>query len=212
MRSVAAYGIADERHDFVAQHGNPHGRARALHGHDVQLHVVDAVVFPRVREPLARPRAQDDVQRFVEPLALRGGLDAEAGVLVAQVSRADAEVEASVRQDVDHRVVLGRPQRVIERQDDHPGPETDPARALRCRRHPHGRARDGAVLVKVMLGDPEGVESEGIGRFGLFEELAVEAIHRARQLVRVVVDDGEDPDLHRRQSMRSPRPRATMPE
>jgi hypothetical protein len=80
------------------------------------------VVAALVREALARPRAEQHLERLLEACALLRRVEVEARVLVLEIARAHSEVEAAAREHVDHRVVLGGAQRVVERQHDHAEP------------------------------------------------------------------------------------------
>ena len=71
---------------------------------------------------------------------------------------------------------------MVEGQHDHAGAEPDAPRPLRRRAEEHGRPRDAAVLVEVVLGDPEGVEAPLLGGLRLLEQLGVELAGGAAEL------------------------------
>ena len=64
---------------------------------------------------LARPEADDDLEELVEARAAPGEIDAEGRGLAAAVADSEAEIEATVRKDVEQRAVLGKADRMIER-------------------------------------------------------------------------------------------------
>ena len=55
-----------------------------------------------------------DLQRFVEALLGRGGIDAEERRFVGRGAAADAELEPAAAHDVEHADLLDQPQRMIE--------------------------------------------------------------------------------------------------
>jgi hypothetical protein len=114
-------------------------------------------------EPLPRPRAQHDLQRLLEALAILDLGHAVALELDRPVATAHADVEPASAEDVDHGQLLGEPDGVVEGEDGGGQPD---AHALR----PHGRGRGQdrrrdrqAVLDEVVLGQPDAVEPQLLG-------------------------------------------------
>ena len=80
-------------------------------------------------EPVLRPRQAQDVDDLLEPLTAALLLHPEHAVFVLGPSQAEPQREATVRDVVHHRGVLGEPQRVVERRQHDGGPQLQPFRA-----------------------------------------------------------------------------------
>ncbi len=93
---------------------------------------------------------------------------------------------------------------MVEGQHHHARAEADAARALGGGGQEHRRARDGAVLVEVMLGHPEGVEAPLVRGLGLLEQLRVEVSGGAPKLRGIVIDDREEAEAHQGAAPSSP--------
>ena len=124
-----------------------------------------------VLERLAAPGELEDLDDLAVAGLARLGVDAETAELAGLVAAADAEVEPSTREDVDHGGVLGQTQRVVERQDHDGGADADAARGLGGRGRHQQRAAEQAVAREVVLGEPGRVEAEGVGQLDLLERL-----------------------------------------
>ncbi len=121
-----------------------------------------------------------------------------------EVARSHPEIEPPGGEHVDHGVVLGHAQRMVERQHDDAGAEPDAARALSRRGEEDGRARNSAVLVKVVLRHPEGIESPLVSGLRLLQHLGVELRGRPAELGRVVVHHREEAEPHQPAAPSSP--------
>ena len=76
---------------------------------------------PVVGEPLAGQRRAQDLHTVVQPGGAAGLVDAVAGEVRWVHAPADAAVDPAAAEQVQGRDVLGDPQRVGQRQQDHPG-------------------------------------------------------------------------------------------
>ncbi len=114
------------------------------------------------RQWRARERLLEPFQRCGEARLARVGIDPEGRERIRVGAAAAApERHAPVRQHVEHRRVLGEPQRILERQRDEPGAELDAPRALRDGLEQHQRRGQPTVFgAEVMLGDEAGAEAE----------------------------------------------------
>src|SRR2546427_11029587 len=83
----------------------PEGRVRLLARLGQDADVAYAVDLALERHALLGPRAADDLQALVEPLARPLHRDAEAAELVGLVAAPEAELEPPAREDVDHRPI-----------------------------------------------------------------------------------------------------------
>ena len=152
-------------------------------------HVVETVALAVETELLASEAMAQHLDAFVgQRHAARDG-QAESAELVRRVAHADANLDAAVADIVEHSEVLGQPDWVVERQ------QADVARkphALGTRgdraRHGHPR-RQVAVIEKVMLGEPDEIESESVEHDHLVHDRGVQARHvqaRFRRVTEIV--------------------------
>jgi hypothetical protein len=105
---------------------------------------------------------------------------------------ADAEVEAPLRQVVEHGGLGGQPQRVMEGQRVDVVAEAHPARALYGRGDHQIGAGQQRVVGEVVLGEPALVEAERLGQRDLIQHLGVGLRHGAPPLAVV-----EESEIHR---------------
>ena len=80
----------------------------------------------------------------------------------------DADFQAAAAHQVEHRGVLGHPDRQLQRQGDDAGAEAD-ARGLRgdLRQEDERRRQAAFVFVEMVLGDPGGIEAAALGMHDL---------------------------------------------
>jgi len=123
---------------------------------------------------------------------------------VLQVARADAEHQPPAGELVEHGVLLGNHQRMVERQHAHRHAELDPARPRRGRRQQDRRRGHHAVLVEMMLRHEERRVAERVGQRDLVQELRVPVGDRGRS-VRVMIGDREDAEPHEHRPYRRAR-------
>jgi hypothetical protein len=116
-------------------------------------------------------RLEDDLHLLLEELAIARliakrrpeGLD-----LARVVAAADAEGDATARQRVDHREILGQPQRMPHRRDVEAAAEPEPVRLVcEVERH-HQDVRDALVplALEVVLGEPERIVPRAVEQAG----------------------------------------------
>jgi hypothetical protein len=194
-REDAVLLLADMVGAFARQHRDVHRRHAAFVRQHIEHDLVTRGELPLVGKRLAGHQALDDIEVLVEAVALLPGILAIADELVRQVPGADAEHETSAAHHVDHRVGLGDAPRVVEGEDRDRGPEADALGALRKRGQHHRRIGHHAVLVEMVLGAKERVETQALGELAGADHLVVELRHRARK-ARVVVVDRKDRVAH----------------
>ena len=137
----------------------------------------------------------DHGERLVEALLALFELHAEAQELVRLVAAPEAELEPPAAQAVDHRRLLHDADRmVLERQDDHAGAQTDPARLAGGRRGHEEAVRHERVAGEVVLGEPAGPVPELVHEAHLGELLLVALL--ARLALPPVAED-EMGEVHR---------------
>ena len=140
-----------------------------------------------------------DAQALFPHRALLLGVDHEAAELGFRRRLTGAEVDATVRDEVERRDALGDARRMVERRRRLHDAVTEPdvLRALRRRREEHlGRARVRVLLEEVVLDLPHVVDAELVGELDLLERVLEQLVlgvvgPRPRQLVLV-----EDAELH----------------
>jgi hypothetical protein len=94
----------------------------------------------------------------------------EGGEGARGAARGDAQLDAPAADPVQHRRILGRTQRVVDRQGDHAGGQGDVPGALGGGgEQDQGRGQAALVLAEVVLGEPRGGEPEAVGRLDLLE-------------------------------------------
>ncbi len=191
---------------------HPKRRVRLLHrlGNDVprrHLHVlaVDA------GERHFGHAADGDLEPLLPHLAFEHRVDVEPAELGFGGRLAGAELDATVRHEVEHGDAFGNACRVVERgRRLHDAvAEPDVRRPLRARGEEHlGRARVAVLLEEVVLDFPHDVEAQLVSQLDLIERVVDELLlavlrPRPRQLVLV-----EDAEFHERsvlaQSVKSP--------
>ena len=104
----------------------------------------------------------------------------EAGESRRRAAGAESQLEASVRDQVEHRRVFGDPDRLVERQSHDASAKTNSRRARRDMREKHKRGGKTAfVPVKVMLSDPGRVEAVSLRVNDLLRQRADTALPRS---------------------------------
>ena len=166
----------DEEHHPAAQLAN-HRRGIRRHRDAVQAVLEGAlgarpdlganllVVRPVAFHVARAQRLEDHFRRLVEAVARLIHVDAEGPVLHPRQAAAQPQDEPPVGQRVEHRHLLGHPQRIVPRQDHGGGAKMDFAGAPgQVSEHLEvvGQHRVG---VEVMLGAPDGIEAQRLGEF-----------------------------------------------
>src|SRR5712691_3941540 len=137
----------------------------------------DVVVMPPFavigKPALAGPRLADHRDRLVEA---RGRLllrDAEAGELIGAIALADAEIEPSVRQEVEGRRLFRDQRRIVPGQHDNRGAEADPLGAGGEVGEQVERGGDLAEPGEMMLDQEHAGKPELLGGHHVFDEIVV---------------------------------------
>ena len=152
---------------------NPYRRMRPLQrlGHDVarrHAHVLSDMAGER----RLGHAAQRDAHAFLPHRPLVGRVDAERVELRRGRALAGAELDASVREDVEGRDPLRHPSRMVDRRKgvDDAVSEADPLGALRRGGEEQLRgARVRVLLEEVVLDDPHAVDPDPVGELDLLE-------------------------------------------
>src|ERR1700722_2667029 len=103
----------------------------------------------------------DGFERTAESLCAR---DAEAFEFLGTVAETNPETQPAARDYTDEPRALGQLQRMIERRQQNVGADGDAGRSRRdsrSRRHQRGQV---TVVGEMMLGEPDGIEAEPLGR------------------------------------------------
>ena len=120
----------------------------------------------------AVPGAQNDVERFVEDGSRLVDGDAEHAVLRELVASPHPDVDAPRGDMVEQGHALDEAQRVREGQVDDGGPDPHATGARRQVARQQECISGQAIGREVLLGNPDIVEAEGLGKLGAFELLA----------------------------------------
>ena len=145
-----------------------------------------------VAEALRREALLENVQHLLEHLAR--GLDIDVVVIELEGRHAapDADVEAAVRQMVEHRDFLDQAERGIERQQIGERPEADGLGHLRDGGEIDARHRDHVERRRMVLGHVIGGEAQLVGERHIFEAL----VELPGQREVVAVDVVEQAEFH----------------
>jgi hypothetical protein len=128
-----------------------------------------------VRELLARPRAEHDVERLLEDRARLVDRHPEDAVLRELVAAPDADVDPPAGHVVEERDALGEAQRVREGQVDDRGADPDAGSTCGDVTGEEERVSREAVRREVLLGDPHVVEADRLGELRARELLGDDA-------------------------------------
>ena len=117
----------------VAPPAHPDRHAAGLHrlGHRVDR--LEAQLRRREGRALLAPERLADLERVVEQAAARAEVETGRFVLLALPADADAEVDATVREDVEGGQLLGEHDRPPQRREQDVGAESNPIRLRRDR-------------------------------------------------------------------------------
>ena len=117
-----------------------------------------------VIDALALQQLQHQRQRLLLEIAPAVEIDSKAVELVFAVTRAQAEREAPVAENIDECRILGNAQRVGERQRHHGGADLDAAGQRReIARVDEHVGHDAVFIAEMMFGDPRVVVAELVG-------------------------------------------------
>ena len=93
-----------------------------------------------------------------------------------RVAHADAHLDPAAADVVEHREVLGEPDRMVERQQADIAGEAHLLRARRHRRGDGNPRRQVAVVDEVMLGEPDEIEPEPVEPGDLIHDRGIELL------------------------------------
>src|SRR5207245_2146090 len=108
-------------------------------------------------ESLAGPGPLENLHRLQGPSETVLARYLEAIELFRPVTHPDSEPQPAVGNDVDGGSILGQPQRMIERCEQHVGPDRYPLRACRDRRERRHDRREVTVVGEMMFRHPDRV-------------------------------------------------------
>ena len=173
--------------------GDPQRRAARLHVARRDLHVLEIVALALEAELLAGEGALQHLDSLVGQRHAARDRHAEAAELVRRVAHADAHLDPAAADIVEHREILGEPDRMVERQQADIARE---AHMLGPRRHRRGDGnprRQVAVVDEVMLGEPDEIEAEPVEPSDLIHDRGIERLMGKAGLRRIaeVVGDAE---------------------
>src|SRR6266851_340278 len=158
---------------------------------------LDPEMLAAMVDALAAEHVHEQRQRLLLDVAPRLEIDAEAVEFVLAITRAEAEGEAPVAEDVDEGGVLGDAQRIGERQRHHRGADPD---ALGQRREisrvDEDIRHDAVLTAEVMLGDPRGVEADLVGAQDFARHAGVHVAMRIGLDVRIGMGREENAEFH----------------
>src|SRR5215470_15145393 len=182
---------------LLAEHaGDPHARMRLLQRHRPRVdHAMLVVCALPAEGARLRPRADDQVVRFLETLAVEGGVDAGGELLLAAPAH-EARDEAPAGDHVDHGQLLGEPygvlgegQRVAEENQLHLLGHRGEDRGEHVALGLHAERR------VVVLVQHDAVEAHLLGELVVLDVLVVEAAPRHRIEVLVGEHEGGRPEV-----------------
>jgi hypothetical protein len=131
----------------------------------------------------------------------------EGLVVLQRAAAADPDVEPAAAHHVQHGQLLGQVHRVMQRQQAHAHAEAQGGRAGRDERCEDWRGGAEAVVVEMVLGDPDGLVTERLGCQHLLEAGVVDSL-LAPPLV--PLHEEEQPEFHR--TKKRVQPRETNPD
>jgi hypothetical protein len=153
------------------------------------LDTVKTPVAPLVLEDLRAPCEACDLDESLGPADPLGTRDAERVELRRPVAKSEAKLKPPAAQLVDHRGVLGEPDRVLKRREDDRSSDADRDRPRSdCGEHWEER-RQVAIVSDMVLREPDGLEAKRLRPLDLLEILAVDDVVRpvpARRVAEVV--------------------------
>jgi hypothetical protein len=151
-----------------------------------------AVVRSLVLEDLAGQALQDDLQHLLVDLLGLQVMEIEERHLVRHDPPPHAEVESAAREMVEHAHLLDEPQRVVEGEAVHAGPEADAPRALAGGGEEDAGDGRQTERRRVVLGEVVRVEAGGVVLLEQAQPALVVLVHRHVAPVEMV----EDPEVH----------------
>jgi len=173
--------------------GLEQGRIGLLHGLGEHPEVIDVGVLAVVGEAFLGPCLDDDIDGFLEPFAAGVDVDAHAVELLLLITSADAEVDASVADHIQHGHFLGHQDGIVQGQDDDRSADADVFGASGDGAEERPDAAEQAVAGETVLAQPRLIKAGFVGEGNLLQSV-VEGL--GRREVFMVGNDGEDSELH----------------
>jgi hypothetical protein len=136
---------------------------RLLHGARPHVQALGRVEAPREIERLPAPALLHERDALLDALPAVAPVRLKRLIVLERAAAPDTYVEASAADDVQHRELLGQVHRMMERQqaDAHAQSERrGVGRHVRCQDR---RRRAEAIVVEVVLGNPDGVIAPRLG-------------------------------------------------
>src|SRR5438270_450596 len=154
--------------------GDPDRRMRLLHDPRHEVDVLEIPVLALGRDSLLAPQASNHADRLLEALPAlrhRHAIDLE---LLRQESAAEAGVQATLAQVIEHRELAAEVRRMVKRRDHRAGDEADALGARRHRRQEHaGIRRMPAIVVERVLDRLNRAVAENVGALGDAQALLI---------------------------------------
>ncbi len=144
-------------------------------------------------EGLAAPALPHQRDAFIHAHAGIAALRLEGLIVLQGPAAADADVEAAAAHHVEHGELLGEVHRMVQGQQAHPHAQAQGGRARGDVRGQHRRRRAEAVVVEVVLGEPDRAIAERLGGEHLLQGGFVDRLLAPRL---VPLHEKEQPELH----------------
>ena len=129
------------------------------------------------REPLAAPTLADDVDGLLGARRSLGNRNAERVEVLRLVADSDAQHQATLGGQVDHRAVFGHVYRMVERHEQHAGADLDPLGLHADQPGQQQRIGQIAVLLLMVFGQEAAVPAAGLRGLGLGRQFVDHARH-----------------------------------
>ena len=138
-------------------------RMRLLERARIDRGTLDRIEVAVMLELDVRPGSAHEVEAFLEPRSQLVEVHPELLDLLEVDAAADADLEPPVREDVEHRALLGEPERLVEGHDVDHRADPDSLSVRRKRRHHQVRRGQQVVRGEVVLGKEDRIEPEPLG-------------------------------------------------
>ena len=171
-RAQAVAALAGSGEALRAERGQVDAGSGLLHGLGRHPDAREPEVLPLVAELVLGEALPDHLERLVGPPERLLRVEPEHRALTRHRPGADDQLQAPAGQDVHGGRVLGHPQRVVQREQQHVRPQPDHRRPGGRRGQQRELGRVVLVLGEVVLGQPPAAEPQLLTQHGLVEHLA----------------------------------------